>query len=107
MVAASVEAMTGYPEMFVRMFQEVSDPLRTAPMRRAVSFFEAHGFDWNDHYLTTATPGRTYSGIFVGKDQDNFMLPSGAQIVIGSYADLEEPPVQGRPVTVMARTEVT
>jgi hypothetical protein len=62
------------------------------PLRRAIAFLEANGFKGNDIYI--ATPGQTYTGRLVGRDQDAFMMRTVAdQIIIGKQSDI--PPDAG------------
>lgn len=105
MISASVEAMTGPPEQFTRMFDEITDPARVAPLLRAIEFFERHDFDWNDRYLAAMVPGSTYEGLLVGQDGGNFMLASHEYIWIGHSADLPGERDPESVITVAARTE--
>jgi hypothetical protein len=84
MVRASIFSTQGDSTMMVRLFQEIADSDRVKPLRRAIAFLEANGFQWNDIYIATTTLGQSYSGSLVGRDQDAFMMRTVAnQIMIG------------------------
>ena len=94
MMRASILSTQGDSSMMIRLFQEITDADRVKPLRRAIAFLEANGFKWNDIYIATTTPGQTYSGRLVGRDQDAFMMRTVAdQIVIGKQPDI--PPESG------------
>ena len=42
------------PAMMQRRFNEISDPVRVAALRKAIDSLELHGFAW--HYITTTEP---------------------------------------------------
>lgn len=94
MVRASIHSTKGDSAMMIRLFQEITDADRVKPVRRAIAFLEANGFNWNDIYISTTTPGQTYTGRLVGRDHDAFMMRTVAdQVVIGKQSDI--PPKAG------------
>jgi hypothetical protein len=75
--------------MMIRLFQEITDPERIRPLRRAIEFLAANRFAWNNAYLATATPGQEYDGKLVGRDGAEFMMRTVSdQIIIGQQADI-------------------
>jgi len=89
MVRASILSTHGDSSMMIRLFQEIADANRVKPIRRAIAFLDANGFKWNDIYIATTTPGQTYNGRLVGRDQDAFMMRTVAdQIIIGKQSDI-------------------
>ena len=42
----------------IRLFQEITDPERNRPLRRAIAYLAANRFPWNTTYLATATQDR-------------------------------------------------
>jgi cell filamentation protein len=89
MVQASILSTNGDFAMMMRLFREITDPGRIAPLRRAITFLETNGFKWNDTYIATTTPEQTYSGRLAGCDQDAFMMRTDTdQIIIGNQGDI-------------------
>lgn len=88
MVQASILANEGGIGMMTRIFEEITGAERVKPLRRAIEFLESNGFNWNNTYLATSTPGRSYAGKLVGRDQDAFMMRTADQIIIGRQADI-------------------
>ena len=89
MVQASIEANRGNFGMMTRLFEEIVDPERVQPLRRAINFLAREGFNWNDTYIATTVAGENYSGRLVGRDGESFMMRSdNDQILIGHGADI-------------------
>lgn len=88
MVAASILASAGKPEMMRRIFAEITDPRRVEPLREAIAFLDRSGFNWNDRYIATTTPGQEYSGVFVGRSGRHFMMRTDREIFVGNSADV-------------------
>jgi len=89
MVRASILATSGDSAMMIRLFQEITDPQRIQPLRRAIEFLAANRFPWNTTYIATATPGQEYAGRLVGRDGAAFMMRTDSdQIIIGRQADI-------------------
>lgn len=88
MVQASILSNEGDINMMMRMFEEITDVGRIKPLRRAIDFLEANGFNWNDTYLATSTPGQSYVGKLVGRDRDAFMMRTADRIIIGWQSDI-------------------
>jgi cell filamentation protein len=90
MIQASIEAFSGQPAMLIRLFDEITDSERIIPLKRTISFLDSHNYNWNNVYISIATPGEHYSGTLVGRDNDAFMLRSDSKtIVIGRTVDLD------------------
>ncbi len=85
-----------------RMFNEISDPSRVAPLRDVIGFFSRQGFAWNDHYLATTEPGHKVDVVMGGVGGDHFFARAQTEILIGKVSDLPEP----RPVLHAAFTLV-
>lgn len=89
MLRASILSTQGDSSLMIRLFQEITDADCVKPLRRAIAFLEANGFKWNDIYIATTTPGQTYSGRLVGRDQDAFMMRTVMdQIIIGKQSNI-------------------
>jgi len=92
MIQASVAANDyGDNSLMRRMFDQISTPARVAAFLPAVEFFEAQGFPWNDHYLSTAEPGQSVEVTFAGPAGQHFMARTGSGILIGKASDLPSP----------------
>lgn len=103
MIQASIEANQGNFGMLRRMFEEITDESRIQPLRRAISFLTREKFNWNDTYISTTTPGQSYSGKLVGRDGEAFMMRSDDdRIFIGRAADIDSAIRNGRPVNFRA-----
>jgi cell filamentation protein len=104
MIQASVVANEqGDPSMLRRMFDEISDPARTALLRESIAGLEGLKFDWNDRYVATLTPGHTVQLVFAGTAGDQFMGRTQTEILFGRISDLPEPrPERGETFTVTA-----
>ena len=74
-----------------RLFDEISNPSRVAPLREVIEFFERQGFPWNDHYLATMEPGHQLELTMAGIAGDHFMARTRSQILIGNTSDLPDP----------------
>lgn len=96
MVSVSIDASRGEPGPMRRMFDELSDPSRARPLGVAADFLEANratlGADWREHYLSTTTPGRQYTGQFLVADGERkhfIMLErSPDRFTVGNVKDL-------------------
>jgi len=89
MIRASILATAGDSMTMIRLFQEITDPERVRPLRRAIEFLAANRFPWNTTYIATATPGQRYAGKLVGRDGAAFMMRTDSdQIIIGQQADI-------------------
>jgi cell filamentation protein len=89
MIRASILSTAGDSTMMIRLFQEITDPERIRPLRRAIDFLAANRFPWNTTYLATATPRQEYAGKLVGRDGTAFMMRTDSdQIIIGQQADI-------------------
>ena len=93
MVAASIAGQRGDLGPFRRMLEELLDPDLRRALLTATRFLEqawagGSSMDWNERYVSTATPGQRYAGVFAGAAGRDFMLGSGASILIGQVADL-------------------
>jgi cell filamentation protein len=92
MIQASVAANDhGDNSLMRRLFIEISNPARVAALLPAIEFFEAQGFPWNDHYLSTAEPGQSVEVTFAGPAGQHFMARTGSGILIGKVSDLPVP----------------
>lgn len=101
MIQASVEAHEANDSsMMRRMFEEISDPERSALLRHSIEQLEELNFDWNDRYVATLTPTHSVSLIFAGVSGDQFMARTGNAILFGRTEDLPEPrPARGETFT--------
>ena len=60
-------------------------------------------FNWNDIYIATTTPGRTYAGRLVGRDGEAMMMRSDDDcIFIGRARDIDTAIRSGERVTFQA-----
>jgi cell filamentation protein len=89
MAQASIRGAAGDCSVMIRLFEEITDPDRIAPLRRAIEFLDQNRFRWNDVYLATTTPGQEYTGKLVGRDRDAFMMrTNSAEVIIGRQVDI-------------------
>ncbi len=103
MVQASIESMAGKTEMMIRMFEEITDPERIQPLRRAIAFLDREKFKWNDTYIATTTSGQIYSGRLVGRDGQAFMMRSvDDRIFVGRLSDIDPVARSGDPISFRA-----
>lgn len=104
MIRASILSTAGDSTMMIRLFQEITDPARIRPLRRAIEFLAANRFPWNTTYLATATPGQVYAGKLVGRDGTAFMMRTDSdQIIIGQQADIPDDIRSGEHFSFAAR----
>lgn len=104
MIQASVAAHErGDTSTMRRMFDEISDPARTALLRESIAGLEKLKFDWNNQYVATLTPGHAVDLVFAGTAGDQFMARTQTEILFGRISDLPEPrPERGEIFTVTA-----
>jgi cell filamentation protein len=104
MVWASIAAHEqSDPSMMRRLFDEISNPARVAPLRQAIEFLDGRRFPWNDHYIATTEPGYQVELVLVGIAGDNFMARTKSDILVGRSSDLPQPcPEQGKAFTFIA-----
>ena len=92
MVQASVAAHDqNDPSMMRRMFEEISNPERSAMLRRSIEQLEKANFPWNERYVATLTPDHGVDLILAGIAGDNFMARTENAVFFGRTADLPEP----------------
>jgi hypothetical protein len=104
MVRASIFATSGDSAMMIRLFQEITDPDRIQPLRRAIEFLVANRFPWNSTYIATVTPGQKYAGRLAGRDGAAFMMRTDSdQIIIGRQADIPADVRSGEHFSFVAR----
>lgn len=90
MVQASIAANNDSLGMMNRMFEEITDAGRIAPLRRAIAFLSREKFNWNDTYIATAVAGDRYAGKLVERNGEAFMMRSDDdRIIIGRTADID------------------
>ncbi|MEC5292951.1 MULTISPECIES: hypothetical protein [unclassified Aurantimonas] len=85
------------------MMDEISDPVRATPLRKALADLDRHEFQWQETYISTTVPGERYKGTFVGQASDSFMMMVGTRsIAVGFTADLDQVPRSGDPISFTA-----
>jgi cell filamentation protein len=113
MIRASIAAHEeNDPSMMRRMFDEISNPERTALLREGIEKLQA-AFDrnsertgeepahWNDLYLATVTRGHNAELVLAGVAGGQFMARTKNEILIGKASDLPEPrPERGQTFTL-------
>jgi cell filamentation protein len=88
------------PSMMRRLFQEISDPVRVAALRKAIGDLDRFEYPWNDRYLATAEPDHKVDVRLAGVAGDQFMARTKTGILICKTSDLPEPrPRQGEDFT--------
>lgn len=91
LIQASVSSANGDVSMMERLMDEITDTVRIEPLRKVIQHLQTNGFNWNDFYVATTTPGQTYSGTFAGSDATNFFFRDDKnRILVGSLKDLKE-----------------
>jgi cell filamentation protein len=103
MIRASIEGSQGNADMMERLFVEISNLERVLSLREAIGFFETNNYDWNDRYLATTETGRSYEGVFVGQNNQHFMMHDGEYILIGWMKDLTSTPKAGERIAFIAQ----
>ncbi len=104
MIRASILSAAGDSTMMIRLFQEITNPERIQPLRRAIEFLAANRFPWNTTYLATATPGQKYAGKLVGREGAAFMMRTDLdQIIAGQQADIPTEIRSGEQLSFTAR----
>jgi cell filamentation protein len=73
-IQASIVSAKGDMTMMERLLDEITDTGRIQPLSKVISHFDKNGFNWNDIYLATTTPGQTYAGTFAGSDWSQLFL---------------------------------
>lgn len=92
------------PAAMIRLIDEISDPVRAAPLRKAISFLRSQDFPWLDQYISTSVPGEIYQGTMVDRAGANFMMRRADDtIIIGFTADLDGAPRSGDPIRFVAQ----
>ena len=92
MTQASIAANErGDLSMMRRMFDEISDPARTALPRQSLASLDKLNFPWNDRYVATLEPGHPTELGLAGAAGDQFMGRTRTEILFGKSADLPEP----------------
>jgi len=100
LIQASILSASGDLSMMERLTDEISDTERIQPLAKLIAHFDKHAFGWNDHYLATTTPGRSYTGKFAGSDGANFFFyEEDNHILVGRAADLSDVPKPGTPIS--------
>ena len=104
MIQASIAAHKhSDASMLRRVFDEISDPARSALLREAIVGLEKLKFDWNSRYIATLAPGYAVELVFAGAAGDQFMGRTQTEILFGKIFDLPEPrPERGAKFTVTA-----
>lgn len=103
LVQASILSANGDVSMMMRLMDEITDTERIQPLTKVIDHLKQHGFNWNDIYIATATPGEQYTGIFAGTDGNNFFFRTEqAHILVGKLSDLRETPNAGEKIAFTA-----
>ena len=90
LVQASIESSAGDGAMMERLFDEITNTERIQPLKKVVDHLTKGGFNWNERYIATTTPGQSYAGKFAGKDASNFFFADDhGRILVGQLRDLK------------------
>lgn len=114
MIRASIAAHEeNDPSMMRRIFDEISDPARTALLREGIDKLQA-AFDrdsersgkepahWNELYLATVASGHNVELVMAGVAGSQFMARTEHEILFGKTSDLPEPhPDRGQTFTLV------
>ena len=102
-IQASIVSAKGDITMMERLLDEITDTERLQPLSKVISLFDKSGFNWNDIYLATTTPGQTYAGTFAGSDGANFFFRDDEnRIFVGNLRDLQGPVESGEKISFTA-----
>ena len=102
-IQASIVSAKGDITMMERLLDEITDTERIQPLSKVISLFDKNGFNWNDIYLATTTPGQTYAGTFAGSDGANFFFRDDEnRIFVGNLRDLQGPVESGEKISFTA-----
>jgi cell filamentation protein len=103
MIQASIESSAGRSEMMRRIFGEILDSERIAKLEKAINFLTRQGFNWNDRYIATTTPGQHYEGVLVGRAGADVMLRTNSEIFIGNSTDIPDTVRSGDSIVFVAK----
>jgi cell filamentation protein len=96
LVQASIFSANGDMAMMGRLTDEITDTERIQPLAKVITHFDRGQFNWNDVYLATTMPGRSYAGTFAGSDGANFFFrDEGNRVLVGKLKDLKQPVESG------------
>jgi cell filamentation protein len=103
LVQASILSANGDVAMMVRLMDEITDTERIQSLAKVVRHLERGQFNWNDVYLATTTPGRSYAGTFAGSDGANFFFrDEDNRVLVGKLNDLKQPADSGEKISFTA-----
>ncbi len=103
LVQASILSTNGDIAMMVRLMDEITDPERIEPLVKVIRHLERGQFNWNDVYVATTTPGRSYAGTFAGSDGANFFFrEEEKRVLVGTLKNLTQPVESGEKIAFTA-----
>jgi len=103
LVRASSLSANGHLAMMERLMDEITDTERIQPLIKVIARLKEQGFNWNDQYLATTSPGQNYTGTFADTDSLNFFFRDREnRILVGKLKDLESHPKSGEQVRFTA-----
>jgi len=103
LIQASILSATGDMTMMERLLDEITDTERIQPLAKVITHLEKKGFNWNDFYLATTTPGQTYTGTLADSDGTNFIFHDNEnRIFVGNLKDLQGPAESGKKISFTA-----
>jgi hypothetical protein len=99
MLHGSIAACEGNPGPVARLFNEATDPLRIAEMKKAIGYLKSNiPATWNDQYVATTVEGQSYSGEVVAVGSTNFLMLVNEQrrkwIGVGKPSDVDQQNLQ-------------
>ncbi len=89
--------------MMERLLDEITDTERIQPLTKVINHFEKSGFNWNDIYLSTTTPGRRTLEHSLAVTEPTFsfvMTKTGSSSEI--FRDLQRPVESGEKIKFTA-----
>lgn len=82
--------------MMERLTDEITDTERIQPLIKVIARLKEQGFNWNDQYVATTSPGQSYTGTFADSDGVNFFFRDEKnRILVAKLKDLEDRPEPG------------
>lgn len=103
MIVASFDGLHGDASTMRRLFDEISDPRRTALLHEAVRIMEREGVAWRELYVASARSDFEYTGRLAVFSKDVFILESSGDVIVGQGRDVTDDMKEagGRAVRVM------
>lgn len=102
-IETSIDATLGDPAPMKRLFREITDPEKVQDLKLAFQDLQRNGIDAQQHYVTTTTPGRDYTGTLLGRidgERVIFQDNRSKDLVVVRVREFTKLPQQGQTFTL-------